>query len=111
MGVPIEKVKTRGPGHSSGTRIQPIDYRVLLGVPGWTRPGLDLQSRSICTLAALTVLGREGPLHSHINGALNIGLNQEEIIEVFIQTTFYGAFHSLEPRWTLLTKSSWGKKA
>jgi 4-carboxymuconolactone decarboxylase len=51
---------------------------------------LDLQSRSICTLAALTVLGREGPLHSHINGALHIGLTQEEIIEVFIQTTFYG---------------------
>ena len=56
----------------------------------WTRPGLDLQSRSICTLAALTVLGREGPLRSHINGALNIGLSQEEIIEVFIQTAFYG---------------------
>ena len=56
----------------------------------WTRPGLDLQNRSICTMAALTVLGREGPLHSHINGALNIGLTQEEIIEVFIQTTFYG---------------------
>ena len=56
----------------------------------WNRPGLDLQSRSICTLAALTVLGREGPLRSHINGALNIGLGQEEIIEVFIQTTFYG---------------------
>jgi len=29
-------------------------------------------------------------LRSHINGALNIGLTQEEIIEVFIQTTFYG---------------------
>ena len=56
----------------------------------WTRPGLDLKSRSICTMAALTVLGREGPLRSHINGALNIGLSQEEIIEVFIQTTFYG---------------------
>jgi 3-oxoadipate enol-lactonase/4-carboxymuconolactone decarboxylase len=56
----------------------------------WTRPGLDLQSRSICTMACLTVLGREGPLRSHINGALNIGLTQEEIIEVFIQTTFYG---------------------
>jgi 4-carboxymuconolactone decarboxylase len=56
----------------------------------WTRPGLDLTSRSICTMAALTVLGREGPLRSHINGALNIGLTQEEIIEVFIQTTFYG---------------------
>ena len=56
----------------------------------WTRPGLDLQSRLICTLSALTVLGREGPLRSHINGALNIGLTREEIIEVFIQTTFYG---------------------
>ena len=41
-------------------------------------------------VSALTVLGREGPLRSHISGALNIGLTQEEIIEVFIQTTFYG---------------------
>lgn len=56
----------------------------------WTRPGLDLRSRSICTLSALTVLGRQGPLRAHINGALNIGLTREEIIEVFIQTTFYG---------------------
>ncbi len=56
----------------------------------WTRPGLDLESRSICTLSALTVLGREGPLRSHIRGALNIGLTQEQIVEVFIHTTFYG---------------------
>jgi len=55
----------------------------------WTRPGLDLESRSICTLSALTALGREGPLRSHIRGALNIGLTQEQILEVFIHTTFY----------------------
>ena len=55
----------------------------------WTRPGLDLESRSICTLSALTALGREGPLRSHIRGALNIGLAQEQIVEVFIHTTFY----------------------
>ena len=55
----------------------------------WTRPGLDLESRSICTLSALTALGREGPLRSHIRGALNIGLTQEQIVEVFIHTTFY----------------------
>lgn len=55
----------------------------------WTRPGLDLESRSICTLSALTALGREGPLRSHIRGALNIGLSQEQIVEVFIHTTFY----------------------
>ena len=29
-------------------------------------------------------------MRSHIKGALNIGLDQEEIVEVFIQTTFYG---------------------
>ena len=55
----------------------------------WTRPGLDLESRSICTLSALTALGREGPLRSHLRGALNIGLAQEQIVEVFIHTTFY----------------------
>ena len=55
----------------------------------WTRPGLDLESRSICTLSALTALGREGPLRSHIRGALNIGLTQEQIVEVFIHTSFY----------------------
>lgn len=55
----------------------------------WTRPGLELADRSICTLAALTALGREGPLRSHIRGALHIGLSAEEIVEVFIHTTFY----------------------
>ncbi len=55
----------------------------------WNRPGLDLPSRSICTLAALTALGREAQLASHIRGALNVGLSQEEIVEVFIHATFY----------------------
>lgn len=56
----------------------------------WNRPGLTLAERSICTLACLTVLGREGPLRSHIGGALHIGLTPEEIVEVFIHTCFYG---------------------
>ena len=56
----------------------------------WTRPGLDLESRAVCTLSVLCVLGREGPLRSHIQGALNIGMSQEQIVEVFIHTTFYG---------------------
>ncbi len=55
----------------------------------WTRPGLDLTSRSICTLAALTALGQAGPLRSHIEGARHIGLSQEEVMEVIIHTAFY----------------------
>ena len=55
----------------------------------WPRPGLDLPSRSICTMAALAALGRETQLASHIKGALNVGLNREEIVEVFVHATFY----------------------
>ncbi|PKB72488.1 MAG: hypothetical protein BZY87_00095 [SAR202 cluster bacterium Io17-Chloro-G6] len=55
----------------------------------WNRPGLDLPSRSICTMAALTALGRQAQLAGHIKGALNVGLSQEEIVEVFIHATFY----------------------
>ena len=55
----------------------------------WTRPGLDLTSRCICTMACLAALGREGPLRSHIRGALNIGLTQDQIIEVFGHMTLY----------------------
>ena len=56
----------------------------------WNRPGLSLTDRSICTLACLSVLGREGPLRSHIGGALHVGLTTEEIVEVFVHATFYG---------------------
>ena len=56
----------------------------------WNRPGLELADRSICTLACLSVLGREGPLRSHIGGALHIGLTPEEIVEVFVHACFYG---------------------
>ncbi len=55
----------------------------------WTRPGLDLPSRCICTMTCLAALGREGPLRSHIQGALNIGFTQDQIIEVFGHMTLY----------------------
>lgn len=55
----------------------------------WTRPGLDMQSRSLCTLSALTALGHERQLRSHIRGALRIGWGQEEIVEIFVHTVFY----------------------
>ena len=55
----------------------------------WTRPGLDLPSRCICTMTCLATLGREGLLRSHIRGALNIGFTQDQIIEVFGHMTLY----------------------
>ncbi len=58
----------------------------------WARPGLDLKTRSLCTVAALTVLGRIGSLKTHIRGALGNGATRDEIIEVILHMTVYGGF-------------------
>ncbi|MEJ2685464.1 MAG: carboxymuconolactone decarboxylase family protein [Candidatus Sulfobium sp.] len=59
----------------------------------YSRPGLDLKSREIATVAALTALGNAVPqLKVHINGALNVGCTREEIIEVILQMAVYAGF-------------------
>jgi len=61
----------------------------------YQRPGLDLKSREIATVAALTALGYCLPqLNVHINGALNVGCKPEEIVEVIMQMTIYAGFPS-----------------
>ena len=59
----------------------------------YSRPGLDLKSREIATVAALTALGNAQPqLKVHIHGALNVGCTREEVIEVIIQMAVYAGF-------------------
>lgn len=59
----------------------------------YSRPGLDLKSREIATIAALTALGTANPqLRVHIHGALNVGCTQEEILETIMQMTVYAGF-------------------
>ena len=57
------------------------------------RPGLDLKSREIAAVAALTALGNAIPqLKVHINGALNVGCSRDEVIETIIQMAVYAGF-------------------
>ena len=56
----------------------------------WGRPGLDMKTRSIATIAALCVLGQEPELRNHIGVALNLGWKKEEIAEMFMHLIFYG---------------------
>ncbi|MES1950599.1 4-carboxymuconolactone decarboxylase [Salinisphaera sp. S4-8] len=59
----------------------------------YQRPGLDLQSREIATVAALTALGHCAPqLKVHIHGALNVGVHPDQIVEVIIQMAVYAGF-------------------
>jgi 4-carboxymuconolactone decarboxylase len=59
----------------------------------YSRPGLDLKSREIATVSALTALGNAQPqLKVHIHGALNVGCTREEIIELIIQMAVYAGF-------------------
>lgn len=59
----------------------------------YTRAGLSLQEREMATLASLLTLGScEAQLEVHINGALNVGIDTEKIIEIFIQSIPYTGF-------------------
>jgi 4-carboxymuconolactone decarboxylase len=59
----------------------------------YSRPGLDLKSREIATVAALTALGTAAPqLKVHIHGALNVGCRPQEIVEIMIQMAVYAGF-------------------
>jgi 4-carboxymuconolactone decarboxylase len=55
----------------------------------WTRPGLDLKTRSCITMAMLASLGRFEELKLHVRGALNNGLEPAEISEVLLQAAVY----------------------
>ena len=59
----------------------------------YCRPELDLKSREIATVAALTALGNAAPqLKVHIHGALNVGCSRQEIVEIIIQMAVDAGF-------------------
>ena len=60
----------------------------------YARPGLDLRSRYIATIAALTALGghTRPQLKVNIAGALKAGVTETEIAETIWQMALYGGF-------------------
>ncbi len=55
----------------------------------WNRPGLDLKQRCIATISALMTQGEMNLLRRHIVRALSVGLTPNQVVEIFIQSTFY----------------------
>ncbi len=62
----------------------------------WTRPGLSVQDRMICTLSALASPPREAALKRFIGAALDAGLEARAILEIFVQCGLYGGFPNTE---------------
>ncbi|MDR0217692.1 MAG: carboxymuconolactone decarboxylase family protein [Enterobacteriaceae bacterium] len=59
----------------------------------YIRPGLDLVTREIITVSALTAIGYASPqLKVHIHGFLNVGGSQKQLLETIIHTSIYAGF-------------------
>ena len=70
---------------------QPLQEHITRAAWGdvWLRPGLDLKTRSLITVAMLIALGKQQELKGHVRGALNNGATVQEIQEVLLHATVY----------------------
>lgn len=55
----------------------------------WARPGLDLQTRSLVTIAILAALGRQEELALHLQASHNIGVDSAQITEALLHVAVY----------------------
>jgi len=68
--------------------VQDIVTRICFGEI-WQRPGLDVKTRSLITLAMLTATGRTQEIKTHVRGALANGCTREQLRELFVHAFAY----------------------
>lgn len=61
----------------------------------YAREVLDQRTRELCAVAALTVLGRNTQLRTHILASLHAGASRKEIQEVIFQMAVYAGFPAM----------------
>ena len=62
----------------------------------WSRPGLALDDRMVCALAALGAVQRLPKLGRHVAAALDLGLSPRAIVEILVQIGIYAGFAASE---------------
>ena len=62
----------------------------------WSRPGLAIEDRMVCALAALGAVQRLKKLRRHVPAALDLGLSARAIVEILIQIGIYAGFAASE---------------
>ena len=59
----------------------------------YSREGLDLATRELASIAALTAMGNAEPqLRVHIHAALNVGCTRNQVVEIILQMIVYAGF-------------------
>ncbi|MDA2913474.1 carboxymuconolactone decarboxylase family protein [Acidobacteriia bacterium AH_259_A11_L15] len=69
----------------------------------WTRPLLDLRTRSLVTIAALAATGRQQGLELNVRMALHNGASRDEVVETLLHLAPYIGFPTV---WDALTLAS-----
>jgi 4-carboxymuconolactone decarboxylase len=70
----------------------------------WNRPGLALNDRLLCTIAALATWPRLASLRSYVGAALDNGLDAAAVREILVQAALYAGFSSAEETLPLLAE-------
>ena len=73
----------------------------IVGGRIWARPGIDLKTRSLCSICILAALGRDNALKLNLEMALNNGAKLQEIFEALFQVAAYAGFPAA---WDALVK-------
>lgn len=60
----------------------------------WSDPALETKYRSIATMTALIVTGRQRELRFHLRAALRLGFTQKELIGLICHMAFYAGIPS-----------------
>jgi 4-carboxymuconolactone decarboxylase len=58
----------------------------------YPRPGLDIRSRELVAVSCLTLQGLKPQLKTHILAALEVGVSEEELLELFLHLALYAGF-------------------
>ena len=55
----------------------------------WSRPGLDVRTRHLITLALVAALGHHEELAMHVRATKRTGVTEAELSELFLQVAIY----------------------
>jgi 4-carboxymuconolactone decarboxylase len=64
----------------------------VVGGRTWTRQGIDLKTRSLCSICVLAATGRQNALALNFEMAINNGAELTEIFEAIMQVAVYAGY-------------------